>query len=132
VKDNDFIRACANRNLDDPFMVTTDRMLDAGVLRDILDIVPKNFRKADEGLETTLSETEMFASPQEKTAQRIGGTRRLRNRAQKRKDLLVRVGYALIGAAYLIIPMWVMVKYNTQTTALVCTSVGAEKAFNQV
>ena len=88
VKDYDFIRTCVNRGIDDPFVVITERLVDGGVLRSLLNRVPEEERKKD-GLEAITKET--FAAPVEKIAQPIGGTRLAKTQKQKTEAFINRI-----------------------------------------
>jgi hypothetical protein len=117
VRDNDFIRSCIERGKDDPFIVTTDRVVDADVLRVLLDRIPEEKRRM-EGLETVI-----FAPPLEKSEQPIGGTRTETTQREKTKNFLDRLVMSLVGGAFLVGPVWLMVLHNTHYTALITTSV---------
>lgn len=119
-RDNDFIRTCVHRDLDDPFIVITERLVDASVFRSLLNTVPEEQRRTD-GLESVTEKT--FAPPVEKTPQPIGGTRLERTQKQKTEEFFKRLAFSLVGGVFLIAPMWLMVLHNTKYTALVATSV---------
>lgn len=124
-KDFDYIRDCVGRKLDDPFLVLSERWIDAQVLKSLLDMIPPEKRKED-GLDA-LSEknglVSSFAPPIEKGPEPIGGTRGERTQKQKTEDFLTRLAFSVIGGIFLVAPMWLMVLNNTKYTALVTTSV---------
>ena len=120
VKDYDFIRTCVSRGIDDPFVVITERLVDGGVLRSLLNRVPEEERKKD-GLEAITKDT--FAAPVEKSAQPIGGTRLAKTQKQRTEAFINRVLFSLVGGVFLVAPMWLMVLHNTKFTALISTTV---------
>ncbi|KAI0163066.1 hypothetical protein BJ166DRAFT_591896 [Pestalotiopsis sp. NC0098] len=98
----------------DPFLVTGQRTVDDFVIRTVFDLL-----KIDPGdFEDPIS----VADPWEDDMQPIGGTR-LDNVKQSRiEGIRDRVLMATMGGAFLIGPMWLMVKRNDLTTSLVSTT----------
>lgn len=124
-KDFDYIRACVSRKLDDPFVATSERRIDAQVFKTLLNTVPPDKRKSD-GLEELFIQDGLVTSiapPIEKGPEPIGGTRVERTQQQKTQDFLSRLSFAVMGGIFLIAPMWLMVLVNTKYTALATTSV---------
>src|ERR1043165_8540662 len=92
-KDYDYIRGCVDRKLDDPFVVISERWIDAQVLKTLLDTIPPEKRKKD-GLEALSGKDGLvtsFAPPIEKGPEPIGGTRGERSQKQKTEDFLNRL-----------------------------------------
>ncbi|KAF1957240.1 hypothetical protein CC80DRAFT_592544 [Byssothecium circinans] len=82
VKDDEFIQSCVERKLDDLFLIRTERMEGAVILRSWLNTVPAENREAD-GLQNIDSET--FARPLDRLSRPIGG-RREKTQMQKRVE----------------------------------------------
>jgi hypothetical protein len=116
LRDYDYIGTCVQR-LKDPFIVTSERKIDAIVLENALRITPAsmNFRFPQPDLP--------FPEPTEKYNEPIGGTRRASFEKARLKAFTVRLGMAIIGGGLLIGPMWLMVLHKTHYTALISTSV---------
>ena len=87
------------------------------MLRVLLDRITEEKRKK-EGLETVI-----FASPLEKSAQPIRGTRTETTQKEKTKNFLNRLIMSLVGGAFLVGPLWLMLLHNTHYTALITTFV---------
>ncbi|KAF2020408.1 hypothetical protein BU24DRAFT_487039 [Aaosphaeria arxii CBS 175.79] len=121
-KDSDYIRNCVNRKLDDPFVVISERWIDAQVFKTLLDMVPPEKRKGDK-LWDEDGRVTSFAKPVETGPEPIGGTRAERGQKQRTEEFFTRLAFSVIGGIFLVAPMWLMVLHNTRYTALVTTSV---------
>lgn len=117
MRNHDFIRSCVDRDLQDPFVVLTQRYLDADVLRMLLHGVPRDKRKPD-GLDGTVE----FGKPLEREPQAIGGTRYVMSQQAKFAAFQGRLVMALVGGAFLVGPMWLMVLRNDLHTSLISAS----------
>ncbi len=127
-KDNDYIRECVARGRNDPFVVTSERMIDAEVLRLAFMAVPDDKRKADglvmrqiiqDGAERDVLN---LTPPLEKNWTSIGGTRTVTTQKEKTRKFLGQLAISIGGGAFLVAPMWLMVLHNTQYTSLITTS----------
>ncbi|KAK7751241.1 hypothetical protein SLS62_006786 [Diatrype stigma] len=123
VRHHDFIRSCVDRGLQDPFVVLTQRRLDADVLQGLLREVPRHKRIPD-GLHGTsgAGHPVAFGKPLEKEPQAIGGTRYVMSQRAKFEAFRGRLAMALVGGAFLVGPMWLMVLRDDLYTSLVSTS----------
>ena len=124
-KDSDYIRDCVKRKLNDPFVVISERWVDAQVFKSLLDRISPEKRKED-GLDELLEQNGVvtsFAPPREKGPNPIGGTRGEWAQKQKTEDFLTRLAFSVIGGIFLVVPMWLMVLYNAKYTAVITTSI---------
>ena len=97
----------------DPFLITTERWVDHYIL--------DHFVQAPH-----LASQDVFSSEEwepESVSSPIGGTRHETNQATAQRAFLDRLGLAIVGALFLVGPMWLMVLHNTMWTSLVSTSV---------
>lgn len=126
-RDNDYIRTCIHRGIDDPFLVGTEKHVDAAILNAaLLDIPEAELRK--EGLWATADGEDKrrkfnFVPPVEKEPRAIGGTRMATTRKQKTQLFLQRVLFSIVGGIFLVGPMWLMAVLNAKYVSLISTSV---------
>ena len=118
-QDYDYIDACANRT-PDPFVLSTERTLDAWVLRTIRDSIPQHLR--GEQYED-LNDHNLGPQLDADNIQFLGGVRTKKNADAKFKDYMMRLAMATIGGLFLIGPMFLMVLQNDRNTTLITTSV---------
>lgn len=111
------MHTCIKRGREDPFDVRTERKLDAKILASALSSFPKAVRR-DDGLGEI-----SFPDPVVNKIEPIGGTRYVKYKQRNKQGFIERLSIALIGGAFVIAPMLLMVLHKTQTTALVSTSV---------
>lgn len=116
-RDNDFMHDCVNRGLNDPFVVTSKRVVDANVLNVLINQIPLEVRRTENEFAAV-----NFATPVESRAHPIGETRSVVARKQKIHSFLERLVIALVGGAFLVVPVWIMVLYRAKYTSLVVTS----------
>ncbi|KLU87172.1 hypothetical protein MAPG_06175 [Magnaporthiopsis poae ATCC 64411] len=136
-RDGDYIRSCVDRGengIDDPFIVTSRRVVDRQVLKNELrflpsDLFPPNSSndeiswlelgdEDDDDKNNGNNKTQPnsangprgLAKAEETYAQPIGGLRPERSQAQQWREFLSRFAFAVVGGAFLIVPMWIMVK----------------------
>lgn len=69
--------------------------------------------------------TERFnlVPPLEQEPTAIGGTRNETTRKQWTEDFLKRIVVSVIGGAFLVVPMWLMISLNSQRASLITTTV---------
>ena len=113
VRDYDFIISCVERP-HDPFIMTSMRELEAGILRFELSHVPTELRRAKGGWDMI-----NVADPK----QRDGSTRGELTRKARLQGFFGRLAMALFGGVFLVGPMWLMVLDNKRYTSLISTSV---------
>ena len=132
----DYITACAQRGeLDDPFLVTTKKTLHRRLIEEIeADYRSRGDDPFRSGLRT--EDFERFrkdmamlhggalATPlDDRNVLRFGSTRGLRNRQAALKGYLERLVMAVMGGAFLVAPMLIMVLAPSLVTSLVTTCV---------
>ncbi|KAM0457260.1 hypothetical protein ACHAO4_003057 [Trichoderma viride] len=123
-RDNDYIRTCVDRGLHDPFLIRSERQVDAAILdAELLRIPPEMLEK--ELLLQSVNGTERFnlVPPLEQEPTAIGGTRNETTRKQWTEDFLKRIVVSVIGGAFLVVPMWLMISLNSQRASLITTTV---------
>lgn len=64
-----------------------------------------------------------FVAPLEQEPTAIGGTRNETTRKQWTEDFLKRIVVSVIGGAFLVVPMWLMISLNSQRASLITTTV---------
>ncbi|KAK1241379.1 hypothetical protein MKX08_001353 [Trichoderma sp. CBMAI-0020] len=123
-RDNDYIRTCVDRGLHDPFLIRSERKVDAAILdAELLRIPPEMLEK--ELLLQSVNGTEKFnlVPPLEQEPTAIGGTRKEMTRKQWTEGFLKRIVSSVIGGAFLVVPMWLMISLNSQRASLITTTV---------
>ncbi|KAI1642104.1 uncharacterized protein F4817DRAFT_18283 [Daldinia loculata] len=108
-RDNDYIRTCVDRGLHDPFLIKSERKVDAAILQAALVEIGKQELN--------------FAPPLEKESRAIGGTRTEMTQKQRTEAFLKRVVVSIIGGAFLVGPMWLMILVKTPYSSLIITTV---------
>jgi len=101
-----------SQQLRDPFLITAERSVDDYILASL---VPRNAALTD------ILSNELWESEDETTP--IGGTRHETHRETAQKAFAERLLMAIVGALFLVAPMWLMVLHNTMWTSLASTSV---------
>lgn len=144
-RDNDYIRTCVDRGLHDPFLIRSERVVDASILKEELRRIPAGrlenellkipSGKLEEELPSGKLEEELcsqsenllndfnFVPPLEQEPTAIGGTRTEMTRKQWTEDFLRRIVLSVVGGAFLVVPMWLMIKLNSQSASLITTTV---------
>lgn len=124
-RDNDYIRTCVDRGLHDPFLIMSERYVDAFILRKELLQIPEEKWEKKLLLQFDKNGNEMFnfVPPQEQGPVAIGGTRTQMTRKQWTESFLRRFMLSIIGGAFLVVPMWLMISLNSQRASLVTTTV---------
>jgi hypothetical protein len=122
-RDNDYIHTCVDRGLHDPFIISSNRYVDAAILNAALLDVPLELREVLSVRLVKGKEKFNFVPPLEAAAQAIGGTRIRMTRKQRSTAFIKRILYSIIGGAFLVGPMWLMIKVDTLYASLVSTSV---------
>ncbi|KAF3060046.1 hypothetical protein GL218_04743 [Daldinia childiae] len=123
-RDNDYIRTCADRDLHDPFLIRSQRNVDAAVLKAALLEIPAE--KLEEGLFVpgVGGTRELnFAPPLEREPTAIGGTRAEMTQKERMDALLTRVLISIIVGAFLTVPMWLMISVTTPYASPIITTV---------
>ncbi|KAI8622874.1 hypothetical protein F5Y19DRAFT_44054 [Xylariaceae sp. FL1651] len=118
LQDYDYMVTC-NKLPRDPCMATSERMDDHWVLRSALEHI-QGISKLPVG-KVESAQYDFPSGPPEKKAIPIGNTRQGTIRSLRVAEFWVRFGLAFTGAAFLIAPMWIMVKF--QWTAPFVTTV---------
>ena len=106
-KDNDYLQACVDGEINDPFLVLTERMVDAEVLRVALPGIPEEKRKND-GLGTHMEKLnngkmiEKFKCVplHDEKLTPIGETLMETSRIERMKDFLNRLVISLPGGSF--------------------------------
>lgn len=98
----------------DPFLATAERWVDDEILRQASENVNIN----NEGLDSQAA-----TEPWEKERTAIGGTRGVTFRKAWIHKFIEKLIIPVIGGAFLIGPMWLMVLHNTQDVCLVSTTI---------
>lgn len=134
VKDWDDIQKIALKGREtDPFVLTTDKTLDRVVLEEVASSWAEGFR-ADEEIERILPEMgadfpfSTLPHPSDRKEKRFktyGGSRTMANGLSEKQQLLKRIGMALLGGAFLIGPILIMVLHKSLPTTLLTTSICA-------
>jgi hypothetical protein len=114
VRDYDFICSCVDRP-DDPFILSSARELEAGILSNELSHIPENLRSAQDGGWDAIE----FVRPERKDM----FTRGELSQEARLKAFFERLGMAIFGGIFLIGPMWLMVLKPDRYTVLISTSV---------
>lgn len=114
VRDYDFICSCSGRR-HDPFILTSTRELEAAILKFELEQVPQELRK-DQG---DGWDDINFAAAKRKDVT----TRGMQTREESVQQFLERLLMALFGGAFLVGPMWLMVRHSTGDIPLISTTV---------
>ncbi|TFB02586.1 hypothetical protein CCMA1212_005344, partial [Trichoderma ghanense] len=123
-RDNDYIRACVDRGLHDPFLIRSERKVDAAILIAELSQIPPDKWETHLSLQSENGIKKFnFVPPVEQEPTAIGGTRTEMTRKQWTEDFLRRVVLSVVGGAFLVVPMWLMIKLNSQTASLITTTV---------
>lgn len=132
----------------DPFIVTTDKADDLALIMEITESTQerrvvsidgsltsdvgedeRNFRDFDIENKDEIAKADLDRLkrlPEPPDAEKLSlhaGSRMIMNREEKLQGLAIRLGMALIGGAFLIVPMLIMVLVPGNVTALVTTSV---------
>jgi hypothetical protein len=114
VRDYDFICSCVDRP-NDPFILSSARELEAGILSNELTHIPENLRSAQDGGWDAIE----FVRPEWKDM----FTRGELSQEARLKAFFERLGMAIFGGIFLIGPMWLMVLKPDRYTVLISTSV---------
>ncbi|KAL6876798.1 hypothetical protein J3F83DRAFT_727126 [Trichoderma novae-zelandiae] len=123
-RDNDYIRTCVDRGLHDPFLIKSERKVDAAILHAELLRIPLDKWEKHLSLQfTDGKENFNFVPPIEREPTAIGGTRTEMTRKQWTEDFLRRVMFSVVGGAFLVVPMWLMIKLSSQSASLITTTV---------
>jgi len=104
--------------------VRSERNVDAAVLTAALHDIPGN--KLEDMLWTYIEDEKRkanFVPPVEKAPRAIGGTRLATTQKQRTQLFLKRIVFSIVGGAFLVGPMWLMVLVNRQYASLISTSV---------
>ncbi|KAI1464877.1 uncharacterized protein F4812DRAFT_440808 [Daldinia caldariorum] len=121
-RDNDYIKTCVDRGMHDPFLIKSERKVDAAVLQAALSEIPAE--KLDKGLFNMRGRgrTPKFnlVPPLEKTPTAIGDEM---IQKQRTEEFVTRVIVSAIGGAFLIVPVWIMVLVKSTYTSLITTTV---------
>ncbi|KAI0122437.1 hypothetical protein F4814DRAFT_408714 [Daldinia grandis] len=123
-RDNDYIRTCVDRGLHDPFLIRSQKKVDAAVLERALLGIPV------EKLEKELFTPNLdgipkvnFVPPLEQEPTAIGGTRTEMTRKQWMEAFIKRALVSIIGGAFLTGPMWIMILVTTTYASPIITTV---------
>lgn len=99
-------------------------MVDATILKDELRKIPPDKWEEYPFLQSENGEKKFnFVPPLEKKPTAIGGTRTVMMRKQWTEDFLKRIVLSVVGGAFLVVPMWLMIKLNSQSASLITTTV---------
>ncbi|KAL7933975.1 hypothetical protein V8C35DRAFT_302916 [Trichoderma chlorosporum] len=123
--DNDYIRTCVDRKLHDPFLIRSERTVDAAILTTGLLHIPESKWEKELSLTQSVNGKKKinFVPPLERGSNAIGGTRMEMTHQKKTKDFLKRLVFSVIGGAFLVVPMWLMISLNSQRASLITTTV---------
>ncbi|KAI0382557.1 hypothetical protein F5Y04DRAFT_252902 [Hypomontagnella monticulosa] len=122
-RDNDYIRTCVYRGLHDPFLIRSERAVDAKILEAQLRSIPEELCESSLFvLDANGKKRINLAPPLERGPTSIGGTRTEMTRKQLRAAFMWRIVVSLVGWAFLICPMWLMTKLNSQDASLIITT----------
>lgn len=113
VRDYDYIITCVNRRDRDPFIISSSRDLEARFLELELEHVPLECRQS-KGEWSSVDFCEPIHSAHI--------TRGSLSKEEKFQQTLQRLGMAIMGGAFLIGPMWLMVLQNQLYTTLITTT----------
>ena len=135
-----------NGRAEDPFIVTTDKADDLALIMEITESTQETIVELDSDSDAEgnivrafsridIEEKDEIAKadldrlkklPEPSDAEKLSlyaGSRIMMNRQEKLQGIAIRLGMALIGGAFLIVPMLIMVLVKGNVTALVTTSV---------
>ncbi|PVI05725.1 hypothetical protein DM02DRAFT_70543 [Periconia macrospinosa] len=115
IRDNDFIVAAVDRS-EDPFIIHSGRAVDAEVLKLALQ---NRLDSQDDWKDVDFGQ----AADHDKPLPIGGGTRRQVKAKEKLQNFFARLTLGVIGGAFLVGPMWLMVLHDTKITKLVSTTV---------
>ncbi|KAI1801264.1 hypothetical protein F4811DRAFT_574327 [Daldinia bambusicola] len=124
-RDNDYIKTCVDRDIHDPFVIRSERKVDAAVLQAALSEIPTEkldkeiFNMRGRGKRPKFN----LVPPLEKHATAIGGTRAEMTQKQRTAEFVTRVIVSVIGGAFLIVPVLIMVLVKSTYTSLITTTV---------
>lgn len=113
VRDYDYIIACRDRRERDPFIISSSKDLEAKILKLELEHVPVECRQ---------SKGEWFSVNFCEPIYAADITRGSLSKEEKFNQTLQRLGMAILGGAFLIGPMWLMVLKNQLYTTLITTT----------
>ncbi|EOO00985.1 hypothetical protein UCRPA7_3520 [Phaeoacremonium minimum UCRPA7] len=123
VRDYDFMTECSQR-ASDPFDVSAERLTDDEIMQRAAFV--RNAWQTDEEFHALDAVMPLGTGPFSKSweAQRnpIGGTRHASIRKTWYGAFLERLGFAILGAGFLLAPMWIMVLHKTRNTCLITTT----------
>jgi hypothetical protein len=136
LKDWEYIKDCARKGKNDPFLVSSENTLDLQLLKE----VGKSWRREAKQAEDDLWESEKYLPEKfdadttlfRKLAEPVdmgklkmfGGSRTLMNQKEAFEQFLKRISMACIGGAFLIGPMLIMVLHQSLLTTLLTASIG--------
>ncbi|KAL4909731.1 hypothetical protein BDW74DRAFT_143611 [Aspergillus multicolor] len=127
-RDYEYMTQALSTGTEDPFIAHTEDeavhwMLDS-IHRENEAKWPINSKiSRDDWARICRTQDALFMATSGTGAPPIGGTRRAKVRESKLRSIQGRILTAIVGGAFLIGPMWLMVLHNTKYTALVSTSV---------
>lgn len=113
MRDYDYIKTCVDRRHRDPFVLSSSRKLEAQFLKLELEHVPVDCRRS-KGEWSRVNFCEPIYSDHI--------TRGSLSKEEKFQQTLQRLGMAIVGGAFLIGPMWLMVLRNELYTTLITTT----------
>ncbi|KAI1475878.1 hypothetical protein F4774DRAFT_428560, partial [Daldinia eschscholtzii] len=122
-RDNDYIRTCVDRGFHDPFLIRSERKVDSAILEEALLQLPTE--KLDRRLFTRNRRGKLkfnLAPPLEEEPTAIGGTRTEMTQKQRTEEFLKRIVVSVIGGAFLVVPVWIMVLIKSTYTSLITTT----------
>ncbi|KAI0849484.1 hypothetical protein F5Y00DRAFT_269487 [Daldinia vernicosa] len=107
-RDNDYVHTWVDGGLQDPFLITSERKVDAAILQStLLEIGGPTFN---------------FVPPLEQKPTAIGDTRTEMTQKLRRGAYFVRAVVSVIGGIYLIMPVWLMIEMGSPKASLIITA----------
>ncbi|KAK0707808.1 hypothetical protein B0H67DRAFT_647950 [Lasiosphaeris hirsuta] len=138
LRDWDFMKQCALRGKRDPYVVTTEKVDDSILIQEfMMNLNDERDRQYDQLHDeddaynqpvTKLERDLEFLSDQQSPSadnaklELFAGSRNMMNRQDRVKAFFQRISMALLGGAFLIAPMLIMVLHDTRLTALFTSS----------
>lgn len=137
LRDWDFMKQCALRGKRDPYIVTTEKVDDSILIQEFMmnlnDERDRRFDQIrdddayDQPVTKLEQDLEFLSDPLSRPADKaklelFAGSRNMMNRQDIIKAFLERISMALLGGAFLIAPMLIMVLHDTRLTALFTSS----------
>ncbi|KAK3682811.1 hypothetical protein B0T22DRAFT_444978 [Podospora appendiculata] len=117
LRDWEFMKKCQLQGQQDPFLVSSTKMIDYDVINELLEDIADTSNPARSDLSHLRA-----ASQPDQTVPLFGGSRTLTNKRHSLKGFLQRLSMAILGGGFLIAPMFIMVYHPGRVSTLATSS----------